>query len=113
MPSLRAMKTETDVDQEQHGEDETTPVRRGLLVSLIHPGKVFRNSEFYGSVVRRPPTHLPGRATTPNVNFLFHVYPVRIPKKVLPLRATGRLGFISFQYSQTARLAKAPQRATA
>ena len=95
MPSPRALKTETDVDQEQHGEDETTPVRRGLLVWLIHPGKVFRDSEFYGSVVRRPPTHLPGRATTPNVNFLFHVYPVRIPKKVLPLRATGRLGFIS------------------
>lgn len=62
---------------------------------MVHPGKVFRDSEFYRSAIRRPPTHLPGRATTPNVNFLFHVYPVRVPKRVLSLRATGRLGFIS------------------
>lgn len=66
-----------------------------LLDSVVRPGKVFRESEFYGSVVRRPPTSLPGRATTPNNNFFFHIYPVRIPREVLSFRSTGRLGFIS------------------
>lgn len=89
------MKAEIDLDQEEPTGEEPTPARGGLLDRLVRPGKVFRDSELYGSVVRRPPTHLPGRATTPSVNFFFHIYPVRIPKAVLPLRATGRLGFIS------------------
>jgi len=66
-----------------------------FIRSLVRPGEMFRETEIYGSMVRRPPTSLPGRATTPNVNFFFHVYPVRIPRKVLSLRSTGRLGFIS------------------
>lgn len=88
------MKTETPVEERAPGE-QPAPARGNLLQALIHPGRLFRESELYGSVVRRPPTKLPGRATTPNVNFFFHVYPVRVPKKVLSFRSTGRLGYIS------------------
>jgi len=88
------MKVEIPTEERLPGEGPT-PARGNLLQALIRPGEVFRDSELYGSVVRRPPTKLPGRATTPNVNFFFHVYPVRVPKKVLSFRSTGRLGFIS------------------
>lgn len=88
------MKVEVPAEERLPGE-ELTPARGGYLQALIRPGDIFRDSEVYHSVVRRPPTKLPGRATTPNVNFFFHVYPVRVPKKVLSFRSTGRLGFIS------------------
>jgi len=88
------MKVETPPEERLPGE-EPTAARGNWLQAFIRPGEVFRDSELYGSVVRRPPTKLPGRATTPSVNFFFHVYPVRVPKKVLSFRSTGRLGFIS------------------
>lgn len=49
----------------------------------------FRETELYRSVIRRPS---PNRSHN---NFLFHVYPVRVPQRVLSLKATGRLGFIA------------------
>jgi hypothetical protein len=89
------VKVEDPLNTEQIPGERPAPARGTLFRSLVRPGEVFRGSELYGSVVRRPPTSLPGRATTPNVNFFFHIYPVRIPRKVLSFRSTGRLGFIS------------------
>jgi quinol-cytochrome oxidoreductase complex cytochrome b subunit len=63
---------------------------------LFHPGERFRESELYRSVVRHPRPDTPrGRAMTSFHNFFLHVYPVKIPRKVLSFRSTGRLGFIS------------------
>jgi quinol-cytochrome oxidoreductase complex cytochrome b subunit len=50
---------------------------------------VVRDTEVYRSVIRRPS---PNRTHN---NFLFHIYPVRVPERVLSLKSTGRLGFIS------------------
>jgi quinol-cytochrome oxidoreductase complex cytochrome b subunit len=52
-------------------------------------GTGLRQTELYRSVIRRPS---PNRSHN---NFLFHVYPVRVPERALSLKATGRLGFIS------------------
>ncbi|HSL15309.1 MAG TPA: cytochrome b N-terminal domain-containing protein [Actinomycetota bacterium] len=63
---------------------------------LFHPGERFRESELYRSVVRHPRPDTPrGRAMTSFHNFFLHVYPVKIPRKVLSFRSTGRLGFIA------------------
>lgn len=87
--------SEPQADDARTIDPVATSVGSGVLRSVLRPGTMFRGSEVYGSVVRRPPTSLPGRATTPNVNFFFHLYPVRVPRKVLSFRATGRLGFIA------------------
>ena len=72
-------------------------IREGdLYRSLFHPGERFRQSELYRSVVRHPRPDTPrGRAMTSFHNFFLHVYPVKVPRKVLSLRSTGRLGFIA------------------
>ena len=63
---------------------------------LFHPGERFRESELYRSVVRHPRPDTPrGRAMISFHNFFLHVYPVKIPRKVLSFRSTGRLGFIA------------------
>ena len=76
-------------------EDRVTEEGPSFADSVFRPGAAFRRSEVGRSIIRRPPTRLPWPATTPNVNFLFHPYPVRVPKEVLSFRSTGRLGFIS------------------
>ncbi len=63
--------------------------------SLFHPGRVFKESELYRSAVRHPsPETTRGRAMTSFNNFFLHVYPVKVPLKVLAFRSTFRLGFI-------------------
>ncbi len=90
------VKTRNTPEEDPSAGERTASRKGGTLIdSLLHPGRVFRGTELYRSVVRHPPTKLPGRATTPNVNFFFHLYPVRVPARVLPFRSTGRLGFIS------------------
>jgi quinol-cytochrome oxidoreductase complex cytochrome b subunit len=67
-----------------------------LYRSLFHPGERFRESELYRSVVRHPRPDSPrGRAMTSFHNFFLHVYPVKVSRKVLSFRSTGRLGFIA------------------
>jgi quinol-cytochrome oxidoreductase complex cytochrome b subunit len=64
--------------------------------SIFHPGRVFRDSEFYRSAIRHPTPSTPrGRAMTSFQNFFLHVYPVKVPREILKTRTTLRLGFIA------------------
>jgi quinol-cytochrome oxidoreductase complex cytochrome b subunit len=64
--------------------------RRAALTSRIEESAVYR------SVVRTPPLDSPrGRAQRAFGNVFLHVYPVRVPRALLRLRSTWRLGFIS------------------
>jgi quinol-cytochrome oxidoreductase complex cytochrome b subunit len=64
--------------------------------ALFHPGERFKETELYRSAVRHPSPSTPrGRAMTSFHNFFLHIYPVKVPRKVLSLRSTWRLGFIS------------------
>jgi quinol-cytochrome oxidoreductase complex cytochrome b subunit len=64
--------------------------------SVLHPGERFRSSEVYRSAIRHPRPSTPrGRAMTSFQNFFLHVYPVKVSRKVLGMRATARLGFIA------------------
>src|SRR5512145_2661072 len=70
--------------------------RRDLVETILHPGERFGRSELYRSVVRHPRPDTPrGRAMTSFHNFFLHVYPVKVSRKVLSFRSTGRLGFIA------------------
>lgn len=69
---------------------------RGWYRTLVHPGDRFRESELYRSVVRHPKLETPrGRAMASFHNFFLHVYPVKVPRRVLSFRSTFRLGFIA------------------
>jgi quinol-cytochrome oxidoreductase complex cytochrome b subunit len=64
--------------------------------SIFHPGQVFKGSQLYRSAIRHPsPETTRGRAMTSFHNFFLHIYPVKVPGKVLPFRSTLRLGFIA------------------
>ncbi len=68
----------------------------GWYRSLLHPGKVYRDSEVYRSVVRHPKPDTPrGRAMTSFQNFFLHIYPVKVPREIIRTRTTFRLGFIA------------------
>lgn len=68
----------------------------GLYQAIFRPGDRFRESELFRSVVRHPrPTTPRGRAMTSFHNFFLHVYPVKVPRRVLSFRSTFRLGFIA------------------
>jgi quinol-cytochrome oxidoreductase complex cytochrome b subunit len=67
-----------------------------LFQAVFTPAKSFRRSELYGSVVRHPRPDTPrGRAMASFHNFFLHLYPVKVPRKVLSWRSTLRLGFIA------------------
>ncbi|HEX9122053.1 MAG TPA: cytochrome b N-terminal domain-containing protein [Actinomycetota bacterium] len=69
---------------------------RELVEAFLHPGKRFRESELYRSAVRHPATTTPrGRAMTSYHNFFLHIYPVKVPRKLVSFRSTFRLGFIA------------------
>jgi quinol-cytochrome oxidoreductase complex cytochrome b subunit len=81
-------------------DEQPTKRRRirdhGLFLALLRPRESIRRSELYRSAVRHPPPTTPrGRAMTSFNNFLLHVYPVKVPRKVLSWRSTLRLGFIA------------------
>ena len=68
---------------------------RGWYQAIFHPGERFRQTEVYRSAIRHPKPDTPrGRAMTSFQNFFLHVYPVKVPRKVLGFRSTFRLGFI-------------------
>jgi quinol-cytochrome oxidoreductase complex cytochrome b subunit len=55
-----------------------------------------RATSLYQSIVRTPPLDSPrGRAQRAFGNVFLHVYPVRVPVRVLALRSTYRLGFVA------------------
>ena len=67
-----------------------------LFQAVFTPRERFRKSELYGSVIRHPRPDTPrGRAMTSFHNFFLHIYPVKVPRKVLSWRSTFRLGFIA------------------
>ncbi len=67
-----------------------------LFQAVFTPRERFRQSELYGSVIRHPRPDTPrGRAMTSFHNFFLHVYPVKVPRRVLSWRSTFRLGFIA------------------
>ena len=69
---------------------------RELYRAIFHPGERFRRTDLYRSVVRHPRPDTPrGRAMTSFHNFFLHLYPVKVPRRVLSFRSTFRLGFIS------------------
>jgi quinol-cytochrome oxidoreductase complex cytochrome b subunit len=74
-----------------------TPMReRTWYRSIFRPGEVFARGEVYTSVVRHPRPSTPrGRAMTSFHNFFLHIYPVKVPKEVVGVRTTLRLGFIA------------------
>ncbi len=76
---------------------QRTPLtQRGWYQAIFHPAERFRGSEVFRSVVRHPKADTPrGRAMTSFHNFFLHIYPVKVPRKVLSFRSTFRLGFIS------------------
>jgi cytochrome b6 len=67
-----------------------------LFQALFTPRARFRRSELYESVIRHPRPDTPrGRAMTSFHNFFLHVYPVKVPRRILSFRSTFRLGFIA------------------
>jgi quinol-cytochrome oxidoreductase complex cytochrome b subunit len=67
-----------------------------LYKAIFHPAERFRHTELFQSVIRHPPADTPrGRAMMSFNNFFLHVYPVKVPRKVLSFRSTFRLGFIA------------------
>ncbi|HEX9377160.1 MAG TPA: cytochrome b N-terminal domain-containing protein [Actinomycetota bacterium] len=79
---------------ERNGPDPSR--RSALLDAILHPGRRYRQSELYRSVVRHPAPDTPrGRAMTSFHNFFLHVYPVKVSRRTLSFRSTYRLGFIA------------------
>jgi quinol-cytochrome oxidoreductase complex cytochrome b subunit len=76
---------------------ERPPIRqRTWYLSLFHPGALFKQSELYTSAIRHPEPITPrGRALTSFHNFFLHIYPVKVPKEIVGVRTTLRLGFIA------------------
>jgi cytochrome b6 len=67
-----------------------------LYRAIFHPAERFRHTELFQSVIRHPPADTSrGRAMMSFHNFFLHVYPVKVPRKVLSFRSTFRLGFIA------------------
>lgn len=67
-----------------------------LYKAFLHPAERFRHTEVFQAVVRHPRADTPrGRAMTSFHNFFLHVYPVKVPRRVLSFRSTFRLGFIA------------------
>jgi len=67
-----------------------------LYKAIFHPAERFQHTELFQSVIRHPPADTPrGRAMMSFHNFFLHVYPVKVPRKVLSFRSTLRLGFIA------------------
>ncbi len=64
--------------------------------AIFHPGERFRQTELYRSTIRHPKPSTPrGRAMTSFHNFFLHIYPVKVDRRVIRMRSTFRLGFIS------------------
>jgi quinol-cytochrome oxidoreductase complex cytochrome b subunit len=77
--------------------DERSKVReQAWYRSIFHPKEAIEQSELYRSAIRHPSTSTTrGRALTSFQNFFLHLYPVKVPRKVLSFRSTFRLGYIS------------------
>ncbi len=82
-------------------EPQVEPVPRDALEPDLYPvphGRMerIRHGETWRSVFRHPPLDTPrGRALQSFSNVFLHVYPVKVPVRVLRWRYSWRLGFIS------------------
>jgi quinol-cytochrome oxidoreductase complex cytochrome b subunit len=77
------------VDQRDALEPGRTSVDHGVTAR-------FKRTDTWRSVFRHPQLDTPrGRALQSFSNFFLHLYPVRIPKRVLRIRYSFRLGFIA------------------
>lgn len=90
MPDVLDTDTGTETDEQEGLE---TPI-------AYAPGKGItgrlRRTEVWRSMFRHPQLDTPrGRALQSFSNFFLHIYPVKIPARVLRLRYSFRLGFIS------------------
>jgi quinol-cytochrome oxidoreductase complex cytochrome b subunit len=78
-----------------------TPQREALESPASYPGTKgvgarLRRSEMWRSVFRHPQLDTPrGRALQSFSNVFMHIYPVKIPRRVLRMRYSLRLGFIT------------------
>lgn len=81
----------------ERGNGEGRRLRQNELYrAVFHPGERFKRSELYRSAIRHPRPNTPrGRAMTSFHSFFLHLYPVKVPRKVLSFRSTFRLGFIA------------------
>ena len=56
----------------------------------------WQDTALYRSIVRTPPVDSPrGRAQRSFGNVFLHLYPVRVPRRLLDFRSTFRLGYIA------------------
>jgi quinol-cytochrome oxidoreductase complex cytochrome b subunit len=79
----------TDVEDRKGLEPGRTSVDHGVTARV-------KQSDAWRSAFRHPQTDTPrGRALQSFSNVFLHVYPVKIPKRVLRLRYSFRLGFIA------------------
>jgi quinol-cytochrome oxidoreductase complex cytochrome b subunit len=80
----------TDVDTDKEGlEPGRTSVDRGVTARV-------KRSDTWRSLFRHPQLDTPrGRALQSFSNVFLHIYPVKVPKRVLRLRYSFRLGFIA------------------
>jgi quinol-cytochrome oxidoreductase complex cytochrome b subunit len=79
----------TDVEDRKGLEPGRTSVDHGITARV-------KQSDAWRSAFRHPQTDTPrGRALQSFSNVFLHVYPVKIPKRVLRLRYSFRLGFIA------------------
>jgi quinol-cytochrome oxidoreductase complex cytochrome b subunit len=79
----------TDVDLDSNLEPGRTSVDHGVTARI-------KRSDAWRSMFRHAQTDTPrGRALQSFSNVFLHVYPVKIPKRVLRLRYSFRLGFIA------------------
>jgi quinol-cytochrome oxidoreductase complex cytochrome b subunit len=84
------LPTRTPTETVRDGlEPDVHPVPEGLIARIRH-------TEAWRSVFRHPPLDTPrGRALQSFSNVFLHVYPVKVPARVLRNRYSWRLGFIA------------------
>ncbi|MGZ4717354.1 MAG: cytochrome b N-terminal domain-containing protein [Acidimicrobiales bacterium] len=91
----------TTTDEPPTGDDDGPEPRDALepKAAYGHAGGIsarVQRSDAWRSVFRHPTNDTPrGRALQSFSNFFLHLYPVKIPARVLKLRYSFRLGFIS------------------
>jgi quinol-cytochrome oxidoreductase complex cytochrome b subunit len=88
-PKLDGGSTEVEARHEDVLEPEGRPIPEGRLAKIQH-------GEAYRSVFRHPRLDTPrGRALQSFSNVFLHLYPVKVPSRVLRLRYSWRLGYIA------------------
>ena len=91
----------TQLDHDRSPETGEPSTRDPLEPAMAYAGGSgvvarVRRSDAWRSIFRHPPIETPrGRALQGFSNFFLHVYPVKVPKRVLRIRYSFRFGFIA------------------